>query len=65
MGTAGAGGWVEGFTCPVGAVQGGSSVVALVLKEAKAVGHTAVSQEGVVSGRRAIKALATIDSFSF
>lgn len=40
-------------------------MVALVLKEAKAVGHTAVSQEGVVSGHRAIKALATIDSFSF
>ena len=65
MGIAGAGGWVEGSTCPAGAVQGGSSVVALVLKEGKAVDHRAVSQEGLVSGGRAIKALATIDSFTF
>lgn len=64
-GIAGAGGWAEGSTCPAGLVQGGSSVVAVVLKEAKAVGHTAVLQEGVVYGCRAIKALAVIDSFLF
>lgn len=64
-GIAGAGGWIVGSTCPAGEVQGGSSVVTVVLKEAKAVGHTAVLQEGVVSGCRAIKALAVIDSFLF
>lgn len=40
-------------------------MVDVVLKEAKAVGHTAVLQEDVVSGCRVIKALAIIDSFLF
>lgn len=39
--------------------------VGLLLKEAKAVGHTAGLQEGRVSGCRTIKALAIMGPFLF
>lgn len=44
---------------------GGRGGVGLVLKKAKAVGHTAVLQEGRVSGCRTIKALAIMGPFLF